>query len=333
MRRITLSILLACAFALPVRAQDPVQSEYQAAFDKGLEAITGGRYDEGIAAFEKCLLLNDADSASAYNLACCHALKGSRAEGLQWLRRAFQLGFTDADHAERDGDLGNLHEEPGYAELIAEMRAAAGKNAVRDYAVHVPAALDPAQPAPLLVALHGANGNPDGAMAIWKPLAEEHGLLLVAVRGTVKVSETAWRWDERSEAVVLSIVREVQASHKVDAGRVYLAGNSQGAYFAYSMGMHSPDLFRAVLAVGGLYPAQLEYNFPEAKKHGLGVFILQGAQDAETRAGARTAAQKMKEAGVAHEIYEHSGAREVSRDEWPAVRKMLGEFLDRLGGR
>ena len=147
-----------------------------------------------------------------------------------------------------------------------------------------------------------------------------------------RVADNAFRWDERSEAVVLSILREVQSAHKIDPRRIYLAGSSQGAYFAYTMGMHSPDLFRAVLAVGGLYPAQLEYNFPEAKKYGLGVFILQGAQDTETRAGARTAAQKMKEAGVPHEMYEHSGAREVSREEWPVIRKMLGDFLDRLGG-
>ncbi len=329
MRPTVLLVFLGLVFSSSLWAQN----DYQAQFDFGLEAMRRSRYDDGIAAFEKCLQLDDTDGASAYNLACCWALKARREEGLRWLRKSLELHFTDADHVEGDDDLKNLRGDPEFAQIVAEMRAATEKNSVRDYLVHVPAQLDAARPAPLLVVLHGAGGNAESTIAQWKALADRQELILLAVRGTVRVSGEKFRWDERSESVVLSVVREAQQKHNVDPRRVWLAGTSQGAYLAYTIALGSPDRFRAVVSIGGFYPVEKEADFPEAKKQGLAVFVVHGARDKETLAGARSAAQKMKEAGVQHAIHEHPGGREIPREEWPAVQERICEFLAGLAAR
>jgi predicted esterase len=105
---------------------------------------------------------------------------------------------------------------------------------------------------------------------------------------------------------------------------------SQGAYLAYLTAMHSPDLIRAAVLFSGIYPAQLEYCFPEAKKHSLGLFIVHGLQDEETLGGARAASQKLRDAGVLCEFKEHTGGHEIPREDWPTLGPRVVEWLEKV---
>lgn len=64
-------------------------------------------------------------AALHYDLACCLALNGKRAEALDELARAVETGFDDANHAAYDPDLERLRTDPRFTELLDAMRRAA----------------------------------------------------------------------------------------------------------------------------------------------------------------------------------------------------------------
>ena len=110
--------LLVVAVALliaPLRAaqDETADEEYTRRFQEGIEDLTAGRHDEGIAAFKRCLELRPEDATSAYNVACGHALKKELDPAFEWLAKSAELGFGNEPdnivHAEtRDPDLASL---------------------------------------------------------------------------------------------------------------------------------------------------------------------------------------------------------------------------------
>ena len=61
---------------------------------------------------------------SMYNLACLAALRGNHEQAFDWLRRAIDTGFTDADWMKKDSDLESLH-GPEFDSLVERARQSA----------------------------------------------------------------------------------------------------------------------------------------------------------------------------------------------------------------
>jgi len=83
------------------------------------------RYPDAIERFRKLLDAHPkAKEAipSAYNIACCHALLGEKANALEWLEKAVKLGYSDADHIDKDSDFESLRSEPGYRKIVEGLR-------------------------------------------------------------------------------------------------------------------------------------------------------------------------------------------------------------------
>jgi tetratricopeptide (TPR) repeat protein len=56
-----------------------------------------------------------------YNLACSHALSGEPERAMKALRRAVNLGYSDAEWMASDADLESLHDLPGFRLLLARI--------------------------------------------------------------------------------------------------------------------------------------------------------------------------------------------------------------------
>jgi phospholipase/carboxylesterase len=123
-----------------------------------------------------------------------------------------------------------------------------GLEAVRDPLLHVPPTVLPGAAAPLVLTLHGAGGDAEAGLALLRPLAEERGLLLLAPasRGTT--------WDAirgaygPDAALIDRALARVFAAFAVDAGRVAVAGFSDGASYALGLGLANGDLLRKIVA-------------------------------------------------------------------------------------
>ena len=122
-----------------------------------------------------------------------------------------------------------------------------GLGSARDGLLYVPP--DAATRAsPLVVVLHGAGSSAGAATALLDGLADEHGLVLLAPdsRGST--------WDViRSDfgpdvAFLDRALERVFTRCPIDTRRVALAGFSDGASYALSLGVANGDLFTHVIA-------------------------------------------------------------------------------------
>ncbi len=138
----------------------------------------------------------------------------------------------------------------------------------RKVLVHVPATLDPAQPAPLVLALHGGGGHAefmadDTHYALQKK-ADEAGCIVAFPNGYSKLpGEKFATWnaggccgDARDRGVddvafARAVVAAVQARWRVDAARVFATGMSNGGMMSHRLACEAADVFRAVASVAG----------------------------------------------------------------------------------
>ncbi len=129
----------------------------------------------------------------------------------------------------------------------------------RDGVVIVPASYSAQKPAPLMVALHGAGGS-GSAMASRLNLAEEFGVIILAPD-----SRDGRTWDMivgGGFGPDVDFINEAIASVKrrcaVDGQRITVAGFSDGASYALSLGIGAGDVFTKIIAFspGIMQPAR-----------------------------------------------------------------------------
>ena len=138
----------------------------------------------------------------------------------------------------------------------------------RSYKLYVPKSLaktplKPAQPAPLVVMLHGCPQDPDqfAAGTRMNQLAEREGFyVMYPDQPRLAHPFKCWRWfDPASQqrgkgepAAIAGMVEQVAKGHALDRGAVFVAGISAGAAMATNMGATYPDVFAAVCVASGL---------------------------------------------------------------------------------
>lgn len=138
----------------------------------------------------------------------------------------------------------------------------------RKVLVHVPPTLDPARAAPLVLALHGGGGHAehmadDSHYGLQKK-ADEAGFIVAFPNGYSKLPGgkfATWNAggccgdarDRGSDDVAFAraVVAAVQARWRVDAGRVFATGMSNGGMLAHRLACEAADVFRAVASVAG----------------------------------------------------------------------------------
>ena len=152
-------------------------------------------------------------------------------------------------------------------------RSALGLGTDRDGILYVPAGYSPDVPMPLFVALHGAGGA--GANWInYFARAEARGMILLAPDSRMRT------WDLVTgsfgpDFLFLDQALQFTFDHcRVDPARIALAGFSDGASYALSMGLPNGDLFTRVVAYS---PGFVEYARPLTGHPP--IFVSHGTQD------------------------------------------------------
>ena len=129
----------------------------------------------------------------------------------------------------------------------------------RCYLVHVPATLSPSQPAPLLLAFHGAGGR-GREMREWSGLdaaANRFGLV-VAYLDAWPLTGRVWAVDGNTYAdragiddlgFVRGVIDSVAAVRPIDRERVYAVGVSEGGRFAHRLACQLSDRIAGIASV------------------------------------------------------------------------------------
>jgi TolB-like protein/Flp pilus assembly protein TadD len=76
-----------------------------------------GRADDAIREMQFATTLRPTDSTLAYNCACTYCRLGRKAEAMEALKKAWQLGYRDADWVRKDPDLEILFGDPEFEKL------------------------------------------------------------------------------------------------------------------------------------------------------------------------------------------------------------------------
>ncbi len=150
---------------------------------------------------------------------------------------------------------------------------ALGLGAGRDGLLFVPTTARPGVRAPLVVALHGAGGDARGGIAALRDLAEGAGLLVVAPESRGATWDVIQRGFGPDVAFLDRTLDSVFARFAVDPRRLAIAGFSDGASYALSMGLANADLFTHCIAFSPGFVAGRE------RRGRLRVFVTHGVQD------------------------------------------------------
>jgi polyhydroxybutyrate depolymerase len=151
-------------------------------------------------------------------------------------------------------------------ELAAQGEAPAGWSAhtlvsggrLRCYHLYVPPGYDPAQPAPLVVSMHGYVLNPDTQAAIsgWHELADREGFVVAYPQGTAYPRR--WNagdtWSAREVDDVQffrDLVDDISAQAAVDRSRVYANGFSNGGGMSVRIACDAADAVAAIGSAAG----------------------------------------------------------------------------------
>ena len=134
----------------------------------------------------------------------------------------------------------------------------------RSYLLHVPPDYDPREPAPVVLALHGAmmNGSMMAAFSGLSEKADEAGFLVVYPNGT-GVANLLLTWNcggllgklaenqPDDVAFVAALLDDLATVVRVDPKRVYAAGMSNGGMMCYRLAAELSDRIAAIAPVGG----------------------------------------------------------------------------------
>ncbi|MFG6467541.1 alpha/beta hydrolase family esterase [Roseateles sp. BYS87W] len=155
----------------------------------------------------------------------------------------------------------------------------------REVLVHLPAGHDAARPAPLVLAFHGGGGHAahmaDDAHYGLQRQADVGGFIVAFPNGYSGFPGgkfATWNAggccggarDRGSDDVAFAraVVAAVQARWRVDAGRVFATGMSNGGMLSHRLACDAADLFRAVASVAGTdATAQCQPSRPIAVLH------------------------------------------------------------------
>jgi phospholipase/carboxylesterase len=230
---------------------------------------------------------------------------------------AYFLSEDARDIATLTAKLDAAAENPHPAGGVSEFPGADGIRG--GYARYIPEYLDPAIPAPVVVALHGGRGNGPECLWSWLQAARARGCVLIAP--TALGDTWAITSDDGDSPNIARILDETEAAQSLDRSRVLLTGMSDGGTFAYVSGLvdGSPATHLAPFAAS-FHPMLLEFVSP-ARIAALPIRLTHGARDwmfAIDMARTATAAFQSKNARIEfHELADR--AHVFPADQTPAT--------------
>jgi len=205
-----------------------------------------------------------------------------RASAARTLARRRDVTLEHWLAAMRDFEPSHTGEASGTGAFVETIDLAFGRTTrATELQVYVPEGYDKEAPAPLLCAFHGTRGSGRGLHRMWRGVADELGMLVLAP--TDAGENEGYRFSEEEREAALEALRWMRRHFNVDEDRILLTGISRGAHLAWDLALRHPDRFAAIAPMIGGPRAQLRrgqnnMRYLENVAH-LSIRDLQGALD------------------------------------------------------
>ncbi|CAA9546838.1 MAG: hypothetical protein AVDCRST_MAG87-539 [uncultured Thermomicrobiales bacterium] len=149
----------------------------------------------------------------------------------------------------RERAEGRLFARPGQpAESVSPGMHSLGPDEGGDAVLYVPNGYRPEEPAPFVISLHGAGGNERSGLYPLQEIADEAGLILLAPASEGRTWDVILGGFGPDVDFIDRLLAAAFARCAVDPARVAVAGFSDGASYALSLGISNGDLFASVMA-------------------------------------------------------------------------------------
>ncbi len=89
-------------------------------FEVGTNLLSLRRLDESLDALQHSLQSGEKHSATLYNIACAHSLRGDLDKAVEYLDRAIEDGYGDREHMQQDRDLAKVRGHARFQELLSK---------------------------------------------------------------------------------------------------------------------------------------------------------------------------------------------------------------------
>jgi phospholipase/carboxylesterase len=184
-----------------------------------------------------------------------------------------------------------------------ELEIAASRNGI----LYVPRSYSPDKPAPLVLLLHGAGGSARNWFGSYGERAEALGAVMVAPESRGPTWDAIRGEFGADVPFVDSALRYAFARCVIDPKRVAIAGFSDGATYAISLGLPNGDLFTHVIAFS---PGFIREDSPVGKPP---VFVSHGVNDQILPIGvtSRSIVPSLRTRGYRVEYVEFPGGHSV----------------------
>ena len=156
----------------------------------------------------------------------------------------------------------------------------------RVYRIHVPKSYDGSRKVPLVLFLHGGAGDADiGSRTGVTPLADKYGFIVVYPEGINK------HWNDGRDSVryrehdakiddvafIRALVKSLQTRYKIDAGKIFAAGASNGGFMSHRLALEMSDVFSGagifIATLGKPLKEKFRPQFP------VSMFFMNGTED------------------------------------------------------
>jgi predicted esterase len=183
---------------------------------------------------------------------CLLSLCGRADHVISVFQHGLESGLWWAESQFRDTDLDAVRDLPEFKVLIGvsnkkciEAQAAIG----HDRAVLVPDEI--AGQLPLLIALHGRNGNKNYDLERWE-IARRRGWLVLSPQSRQAIYPGSYCWDDSVQGLadILFHFEEIMKMYEVDRERIIIAGFSQGSGMAIYTALSGKVNARGFIGVG-----------------------------------------------------------------------------------
>lgn len=195
---------------------------------------------------------------------------------------------------------------------------------------------------PMLLLLHGHGSNENDLFSLSENIPNDW--IVISVRGSYKLTENSYRWydvkmvngkisinieeEEKSRKLIIDLISELTNKYNVDTNNIIVAGFSQGANMAQSLGLCNPDLVAGFAVFSGRYVEEITpfiSKSPILKNRK--AYIAHGSGDQMLpKTYAEENLIKLKEFGVNANYCEDLGGHSISAKQWSEFVTWLTTF-------
>jgi predicted esterase len=143
----------------------------------------------------------------------------------------------------------------------------------RDGFRYVPKCYQPDHPAPLVLILHGAGGDAEDGLNLLRTVADEYGIILLAIDSRDRTWDVIVSEYGSDIAFIDQALAQTFRYCRIDPTHLAIAGFSDGASYALSVGITNGNLFTHSIAFSPGFIA------PAAQEGHPRLFISHGTQD------------------------------------------------------